>query len=160
MDKNTLIGLILILGLFLGYSLYISPSKEERAEMQRQHDSLVAAQEAEQLAYADSVIAARESGQEGMEIADTSRSEAGYAHNRSQYGHFVKAGMVPAEDEASVMSVENDLYRLWIDRRGGRICKVELKNVRTFDSLPVVLFDESSGDANRFGFDLSPIIWS
>ena len=153
MDKNTLIGLILILGLFLGYSLYISPSKEERAEMQRQHDSLVAAQEAEQLAYADSVIAARESGQEGMETADTSRSEAGYAHNRSQYGHFVKAGMVPAEDEVSVVSVENDLYRLWIDRRGGRICKVELKNVRTFDSLPVVLFDETSGDANRFGFD-------
>ena len=155
MDKNTLIGLVLIMGLFLGYSLYISPSKEERAEMQRQHDSMVAAQEAEQLAMADSVIAAMQGGagdptSESVKAPD-SISGSGYSQKLLHYGHFVHASEAPDGD--SLYSVENDHYRIWFSRKGGRICKVELKGVRTFDSLPVVLFDEGTGAENRFGLD-------
>ena len=154
MDKNTLIGLVLIMGLFLGYSLYISPSKEERAEMQRQHDSMVAAQEAAQLAYADSIVAAQAEGEPaaaGSEGTAGTEASASYAQKASQAGHFVHAAAVP-EDTGRCM-VENDKYRLWFSRKGGRICKVELKQVQTFDSLPVVLFDDAAGDENRFGLD-------
>ena len=154
MDKNTLIGLVLIMGLFLGYSLYISPSKEERAEMQRQHDSMVAAQEAAQLAYADSIVAAQVEGEPavaGSEGTAGTEASASYAQKASRAGHFVHAAAVP-EDTGRCM-VENDKYRLWFSRKGGRICKVELKQVQTFDSLPVVLFDDAAGDENRFGLD-------
>lgn len=40
MDKNTVVGLLLILGLLVGYSYWVSPSKEELQERKRIQDSL------------------------------------------------------------------------------------------------------------------------
>ncbi len=153
MDKNTLIGLLLIFGLFLGYSLYLSPSKEERAEMQRQHDSLVAAQMTGQEAFADSVVAAAAAGKDVLPSVGENNSveEKTYAHYSNLYGSFVHAAESVKEEETT--EVENEFYRIRFSSRGGRICRVELKNVQTYDSLPVVLFDEESDGVNRFGFD-------
>ena len=47
MDKNTIIGLFLLFALIIGYSIYISPSKEQIAEQQRIRDSIAAVQQAE-----------------------------------------------------------------------------------------------------------------
>ena len=44
MDKNTIIGLLIIAGILIGYSLFTRPSKEELAERQRVQDSLRNAQ--------------------------------------------------------------------------------------------------------------------
>lgn len=150
MDKNTLIGLLLIFALFLGYSVYLSPSKKEREEMQRQHDSLVAAQEAEQLVYADSLIAVRQQvPEESVDSQETTPESMGYAQKKGLYGHFVHA----SEADSTSLLVENAYYRIRFDSKGGRISKVELKNVRTYDSLPVVLFEDYGDNANRFGFE-------
>lgn len=155
MDKNTLIGLVLLLGLFLGYSLWITPSKEERAEMQRQHDSLVAAKEAEQLAAAQAVVDEQRAEQSAAAMEEATAvaesEEAGYQQKMLRYGHFVNAAVQP--ETSRPISVENDLYRMTFDCKGGRISRVEMKGVQTFDSLPVVLFDESAEGINRFGFD-------
>ena len=154
MDKNTLIGLVLLLALFLGYSLWITPSKEERAEMQRQHDSLVAAQEAEQLAAAQAVVDGQRAEQQAeatAEAAAVAESEdASFQQQQLRYGAFVHAAEKP--ESRDTLRVENDRYRLTFDCKGGRISRVELKGVQTFDSLPVVLFDESAEGTNRFGF--------
>ena len=51
MEKNTLIGFILIGAVLIGFSIYNRPSSEERAQMQHFQDSiqaLVEQQEAEQ----------------------------------------------------------------------------------------------------------------
>lgn len=44
-DKNTLFGLLLIFGIVIGFSIWQSPSKEERQQMVEQRDSLLKAQE-------------------------------------------------------------------------------------------------------------------
>lgn len=44
-DKNTLLGLLLIFGIVIGFSIWQSPSKEERQKMVAQRDSLIKAQE-------------------------------------------------------------------------------------------------------------------
>ncbi len=44
MDKNTIIGLLIIAGILIGYSLFTRPSQEELAEQQRIQDSLRNAQ--------------------------------------------------------------------------------------------------------------------
>lgn len=44
-DKNTLIGLLLILGIVIGFSIWQAPSKEERLKMIAQRDSIAKAQE-------------------------------------------------------------------------------------------------------------------
>lgn len=50
MNKQSIIGLFLIFGIFVGYIWWVSPSEEERMAMQAHHDSLVAA-------YNDSIAA-------------------------------------------------------------------------------------------------------
>ncbi|MBO4282444.1 MAG: membrane protein insertase YidC, partial [Bacteroidales bacterium] len=106
-------------------------------------------QEAEQLAYADSVVAARQMPSQRTNSVGTPVS-MDFRQKKDFYGHFVHAS---EGDTSASLCVENAHYRLWFDARGGRICKVELKGVRTFDTLPVVLFDERSAGVNRFGFE-------
>ena len=56
MDKKSIIGLILIFGIFVGYMFWVAPSKEEMAERQRVYDSMVLANvEAQRLE--DSILA-------------------------------------------------------------------------------------------------------
>ena len=43
MDKKSIIGLVLIMGIFVGYMFWVAPSKEELAERQRVYDSTLQA---------------------------------------------------------------------------------------------------------------------
>ena len=152
MNKNTVIGLVLLFALIIGYSWYMSPSKEERLEQQRKMDS--ARMEQMINAQADSLanVIANQQEKENNEIENiinTSDNQSNYQQTAATYGAFAHAS-TPTDDETSLI-VENDLYRLYIGRKGGRIEAVELKNVRTFDSLPVFLFKEGENN-NSFGF--------
>ncbi|NPA45379.1 MAG: hypothetical protein GXO49_07585, partial [Chlorobi bacterium] len=40
MDKNQIIGMVLIFALLIGYGMYTAPSKEEQLAMQRERDSI------------------------------------------------------------------------------------------------------------------------
>ena len=44
--------------------------------------------------------------------------------------------------------LENNLMKVTISNKGGKIYSVELKNYQTHDSLPLILFE---GDKNSFG---------
>ena len=58
MDKKSIIGLVLIMGIFVGYMFWVAPSKEELAERQRVYDSTMQANlEAQRVA--DSLEAAK-----------------------------------------------------------------------------------------------------
>jgi YidC/Oxa1 family membrane protein insertase len=154
MNKQTIIGLVLLFALFIGYSWYMTPSKEEQAERQRKQDSLRMEYEAQKLS--DSISRAFE--QQKIQ-AETVREQvsaepdtmAVYNKLSSTYGAFALASI--ERDEKSLV-VENDLYRLTIGRKGGRIESVELKNVVTYDSLPVFLFKEGNNN-NSFGFNFN-----
>jgi YidC/Oxa1 family membrane protein insertase len=82
-------------------------------------------------------------------IANTSDNRSNYQQMATNYGAFSWAS-IPTDEPSLV--VENDFYRLKIGRKGGRIESVELKNLRTFDSLPVFLFKEGNNNNNSFGF--------
>jgi YidC/Oxa1 family membrane protein insertase len=42
MDRNSIIGFVLIAAILIGYTWYTMPSPEEAARMQREQDSLAA----------------------------------------------------------------------------------------------------------------------
>ncbi len=151
MNKNTLIGLILIFGLFLGYSLYLSPSKAEREEQQRLYDSAMAAQQAVRDSLA--LLPVADNPTDALAGDDTLQSPGtmSYKQKTSRFAAFAKASE-PLADMADI-TVENDWYRMTFSPKGGRISRVELKEVYTYDSLPVVLFDEQAEEVNSFGFD-------
>ena len=48
MDRNSVIGIILIGVLIIGYSIFTQPSAEERAAVKHQQDSIVAVMKAEE----------------------------------------------------------------------------------------------------------------
>jgi YidC/Oxa1 family membrane protein insertase len=63
-----------------------------------------------------------------------------------QYGVFVQA----ATGENEFITLENNKIELKIARKGGRIYSARMKEYRTYDSLPLILF---SGDSTVFGFN-------
>ncbi len=56
----------------------------------------------------------------------------------NKYGEFHKA----AVGEGQVLTMENDRIKITVNTKGGRLQTVELKNYKTFDSLPVFLLND------------------
>lgn len=148
MDKNTIIGLVLIMGLLIGYSVWMRPSKEEIEAKQRKQDSLALIQK--EIQNDSSLITVtNETPQSTTSQNENIQQNNSYENLQSQYGAFVSAAKEPENNDPIL--IENDLYKLNIGRKGGRIEAVELKNVFTYDHKPVVLFDQNSPQ-NQFGF--------
>lgn len=145
MSKNNIIGLVIIVGLLIGYSLWMTPSKEEMAAAKRKADSISLVQRTDSLqtkmaemvkkAVADSVAKTNP-------VASVSS-----ASDTSSIG-FASAS---AKDE-KFYTLESDLLKLKISSRGGRIWSVQLKDYQTFDTLPLILF---KGDSSVFGFEFN-----
>ena len=124
MDKNTVIGLVIIFLILIGFSYLNRPSEEQVREMQRQ-DSIARVEK------------------QKMEIATVQRQlEMEAAANGNAAG--IKRDSVFMQDSLAeqLYTLENDKIKLNISTRGGRITIVDLKEYRTHDSLPLVLWKE------------------
>lgn len=148
MDRNSAIGLSLILAIFVGFSLYNQPSDEEIAAAKRQNDSIAAAEQ--QLAIeAEKARKAVELSAAAIDTlaADSTLSDSALAVAKSQrYGAFAAA----ANGTDGSITIENDLIKVELSRKGGHPYRVTLKNYQRHDSTPLVLFE---GDQNRFDLE-------
>jgi YidC/Oxa1 family membrane protein insertase len=151
MDKNSAIGLTLIILIFIGFNYMNMPTAEERAEAQRIQDSIAAVEEQQQQEQAAVVEQAVKEQQTpvdtaiaavGAEVTDSIREVI----LKEKYGAFGLA----AEGEEGVVSIENDHLIINVSKKGGHPLSVELKDYQTYDSLPLLLF---SGNENRFSLD-------
>ena len=148
MDKNTIIGLLLIAAILIGYSVFTKPSRERRqAEQQRERDSIANAEQQkiqEEQSRKVEKAASFPSGEEtGKEEKKPEESPENY---RDVYGAFSDA----AAGTQRFITLENDLIRLRISSKGGRPYSVRLKKYQTYDSLPLILFN---GDSTVFGMN-------
>ncbi|HOI88054.1 MAG TPA: membrane protein insertase YidC [Lentimicrobium sp.] len=157
MNKNSIIGLVLIFALMMGYTLLMSPSKEELAEKKRVQDSIAAVNQAvldsskAQQARRDVLSQAAAAVQEIPAGVDSATVKA---NMQSVYGPFA----ISAQGEDQAYTIENDLLKLTINSKGGRIGQVELKEYKTFDGHPLVLFaQDSSAFELAFFSDTKPI---
>ena len=149
MDKNTIIGLLIIATILIGYSLFTRPSQEELADRQRIQDSIRNAQtmilqeeqQQQQQQQSDKVVSPAETP--GM-VKDAAQGAIDIDQYKDAYGVFGEA----AFGEKQFITMENDLIRMSISTLGGRPYSVELKNYQTHDSLPLFLFN---GDSTIFG---------
>lgn len=124
MDRNTITGLVVIALMIIGYSYFMSPSKEELQEMHRR-DSIAR------------VETQRAAALEKERQADfTSQQEAATQTAESVF----KQDSLAIEEQ---FTLENDKIKLHINTKGGRIDYVDLKGYRTHDSLPLVLWKEN-----------------
>ena len=153
-NKNTLIGFVLITAILFGWMYFMSPSKEQLAEQQRIQDSIRQAR-LEQMAL-DSLRQAEQQAvqmaamqADSAQLADMdSLSRAQLLQNtlRDKYGVFAAA----SEGDEQTWTIENKLQRLTVTNKGGFLKQVELKDYKTYDSLPLISFDPET-----VKFDLS-----
>lgn len=145
MDKKSIIGLVLIFGIFAGYMWWVSPSKEERAAMKAHNDSIIQVYNDSMaaVAYNDSVqatMAASGSGTNDSSSADVQTK----TDQQKQLGVFA-CNIAPSVD---TLSVSNQLFEVDLTNLGAAVNQVTINNYRTFDGLPLVLITPSDKNMN------------
>lgn len=134
MDKNTIIGFVIIAAIVLGFSVMNRPSEEDIAKQARYNDSIALVQKAEleaqivQQKIANTAIVNVENSTDTTDMA---------AKIADAYGSF----NVSATGQEKFYTLENKLVKLTFSNKGGRIYSAELKNYKTHDAKPIILFD-------------------
>lgn len=154
MNRENIIGLVLIVALLIGYSIWMAPSQEEMAERRRVQDSIAQAHQR----ILDSVILAAQMQQAVVEKADETVEEYHIAEKEYQYREKYGAFAAAALGEEKLFYIETDLMRLSISNKGGRIVSAVLKDFQTFDTLPLELFHIDSSAFNLVFFSQNRMI--
>ncbi|MCX6286408.1 MAG: membrane protein insertase YidC [Bacteroidetes bacterium] len=145
-NKNTIIGLVLIFTIFIGYTYLMSPSKEQLIVQKRKADSMYMLNVQKQHALISAVArekaisVAREKEKfvaRGEHVDSTTLVRMTM---KGELGVFANA----AVGKDTTFTVENDVFKLKFISRGGKIGKVELKDYLTWDKKPLVLMDSDS----------------
>lgn len=126
MDKNTILGLVIIFLILIGFSYFTRPNEEQVREMQRQDSIAKVEQLRMELAAQQQKANETLSNEENQGIAPVSGQR--------------NAVFIQDSTDNRTIVLENDKIKLHISTQGGRISYVDLKNYRTHDSLPLVLW--------------------
>ena len=140
MDKNSLIGIILILAVLIGWSVWMTPSKEELAQQRHIQDSIYRANR--ERFVKDSIKMAEANAI--MDEKNVTAKDESYAARYNQYGSFADASV--GDDKTFVL--ENEVLKMKLSSKGAYVETVELKNYKTYDSLPLIGFDEETSRFN------------
>ncbi len=129
MDRNTLIGLVLIFGILAGSFYLMKPSEQELKQEQKLQDSIKRAKE-------------------GLTpLADTLKANTPTVIDSSAVlGQPFGAGRLGQEQ---VLTLENEKIIAKISSKGGQIKSVQLKGQTNFDGKPLMVLEENY---NNFGF--------
>jgi YidC/Oxa1 family membrane protein insertase len=144
MNRDNIVGLVLIFVILIGFSIFNAPSEEEKLEAQRQRDSIAAVRAEEQKAREVAAAMAEETiATEKEEIAEIEDDSLRQSVLKDRMGYF--AGSATGEQE--FYTVENELLKLTFSNKGGFLTSVELKDYKTWDQRPLELL---TGDNNVF----------
>lgn len=136
-DAKTLIGFLLIFGLFVLWFNTTQPTAEE-LEAQKKEEQKIETATTENKQAEDKTV------QEPVLNLTDSTAVANY---KSKIGAF---GYTPAKDGTTVL--ENNVLYLRVSNKGGQIVEAKMKNFVTYDSLPVHLVKDNNAS---FGLTFS-----
>lgn len=133
MDKNTYTGFFLIVLIMLGSYFFLRPSEAELKKEKMVQDSIKRAKDAQ--TSATKTIKA-DTGKKVAAVVDS-------AVLKTPFG-------IATVGSEKLITLENQELRVKLSTRGGRVYSVELKNYKTADKKPLILFD---GENNHFGLN-------
>jgi len=138
MDKNTITGFVLIAIVFIGFTYFSQPSKEELSR-QRTQDSLVTVNAQKQLALQKLQAAKQANMTKGDSLALTKDSISLFGLSKSGVNKKIV--------------LQNELVRVDLNTLGGNIVAAQLKKYKNQEKKPVELFNEKTSRIN-FTFPL------
>jgi YidC/Oxa1 family membrane protein insertase len=137
MDRNSIIGLVLIFLILIGFAWYNQPSEMELQTMKHKQDSIALVKyQADSAAMASAQIVLKNDSLK--KVFDTVAAKA-------TYGTFASF----SKREESFTKLENEELLVTFSNKGGRIYSVQLKKQKRFDGTELILF---KGDNNRFTY--------
>ncbi|MEX1132048.1 MAG: YidC/Oxa1 family insertase periplasmic-domain containing protein, partial [Flavobacteriales bacterium] len=157
MDRNSIIGFILIAAILIGYTWYTMPSPEEVARIQREQDSLATLTIEKQGRDAEtqlderrvaplpdtlSTAVIRDADDVPMDSLEASMADSlRRAAAGQRFGLFAAA----AEGTNEEVVIENDRLQISISTHGARPSVIRLKEYTTYHQTPLLLADPDSG---------------
>jgi YidC/Oxa1 family membrane protein insertase len=149
LDKNSILGLVLIGAILLVFSYITKPTEEEiEAQKQKEQQDKDKTELSEITDGTPSNVVNDESSESLIDSSLTQTHDSIKNIEESiKYGLFASA----AKGNQETYILENEKIKVSISNKGGRVTSVELKNFNTYDSLPLILFNE---DSSRFNLEL------
>lgn len=133
MNKNTIIGFVLVGVILFGFTWYQSKEYEKQAEYQAQVDSIARAERLAQ--YRADSIAGR------LPVADTLANGGKPVDDYSPAPIYKDSLLEKSHsEEASFYKLENDKIAVEFTTRGAQPYSVKVKNYRNYDSTDLYLF--------------------
>lgn len=142
MDKNTILGLVLVGAILFGFTWYNSNQQKKFVEQQMIADSIERVQHPEKFAaelpQTDSAAMAR-----AAEI-EAERNAAAEANQQARTENLGQALVDAATGEEKIYTLENSVMKVYVSSLGGVVENVELKDYKRYDGKPLMLFADSS----------------
>ncbi|GHV45360.1 membrane protein insertase YidC [Bacteroidia bacterium] len=139
MDKNTILAFALIALIFIGFTWMSKPSEEEIARQQQYNDSIAMV---ERQRIASQAVTDRTTSTLPDSLTAAMPTTADSTVSSAKFGVFGAA----ANGTENLYTLENELVKITVSSKGGRIYSAELKKYKTYDKQPLVLFDKDESD--------------
>lgn len=132
MDKKTVIGLVLIAAILIGFSVYNNRQQGEYDRQKAEVDSINAV-------LAQQRIESFETEQ-NVPVSGESRESVEAAKEQ----HYGSSLYNASKGQEEFYILENDVMKLIFSNKGGRVASVELKDYKTYGKQPLILFAQES----------------
>jgi YidC/Oxa1 family membrane protein insertase len=147
MDRNTILGVILIFLILIGFSYFNKPSEQQLAAAKHQRDSIEAVRvEQEKQIVSEKKLEETQSSFSSGAVKNDSLGSVADRERKDKFGDFAEASV----GTEKFYTIENNLMKVTFSNKGGRIYSVELKNYKTFEGKPLILFE---GNTSKFGMN-------
>jgi YidC/Oxa1 family membrane protein insertase len=149
MDRQSMLGLFLIGLILIGFSVLNAPSDEEIANLKKQQDSIALVNQQEAITKAANLKAVQQKQNAPLDVVlnDTLLNDSlKLAKAQDLLGDFASA----ATGQEELVTIENNVMKVTLTSKGGRVKVVELKSYKTADGKPVRLFES---DSSSFGLN-------
>jgi len=144
MDRNSIIGLVLIFVIIISFAYLNQPNEAEVRAAKQQKDSIARVQARED--SLNLITALTQAKQKDSSV--TNKIDTAASNNR--YGVFG----IFADGKESFTTIENNEIKVAVSNKGGRVYSVQLKKQKRSDGSPLVLFD---GPANDFSYSFATV---
>ncbi len=145
MNKKSIIGLVLIFAIFIGYMKWMSPSQEELAVMRAKQDSIMQA-------YADSVALVDSLNQVRAELekraADGDSVAMAQLNVKPVSDLNLGAFNASLNRETGTLTIDNYNLKVAISTQGAMVQSVIVEDYYTFDSMPLQIITPDAQNMN------------
>ncbi len=160
MDRKSIIGIVLMVAIFIGFQYFTMPSAAERARMQHEQDSIAELAIQKQAQHADSVLARQQRNANGtaapaaLASIDSLRPDSVdqdsllQAHRLDRYGIFAPA----ASGNNDVVTISNKHLQVAINTYGARPNVIRLKDYKTYHGHKPLLLAAPDSGAYEYNF--------